>query len=79
MNIRWKIYRNFCDEGVSDLKSIKCSEFMNRGKSMVVLYVHGRGGSADEAEHYKALFQDGNVIGLDYNMVLQIIYNPMNR
>lgn len=39
---------------------------MNKGKSMVVLYVHGRGGSADEAEHYKALFPNGNVIGLDY-------------
>ena len=32
----------------------------------VVVYVHGKGGSADEAEHYKPLFVDRNVIGFDY-------------
>ena len=32
----------------------------------VVLYVHGRGGSADEAEHYRALFPGHEVVGLDY-------------
>ena len=31
-----------------------------------ILYVHGMGGSASEAEQYKGLF-DGEVIGLDYN------------
>ena len=31
-----------------------------------VLYIHGRGGSAAEAEHYKALFPDCFVTGLDY-------------
>jgi pimeloyl-ACP methyl ester carboxylesterase len=32
----------------------------------VILYVHGKGGSAAEADHYKALFPDAEVVGLDY-------------
>ena len=32
----------------------------------LVLYVHGRGGSAAESEHYKALFPDCEVVGVDY-------------
>ena len=32
----------------------------------IVVYVHGKGGSAEEAEHYKALFPDSEVIGFDY-------------
>ena len=31
-----------------------------------VLYIHGKGGSADEAEHYKPLFPAARVLGLDY-------------
>ena len=31
-----------------------------------VLYVHGKDGSASESEHYKPLFPDCEVIGLDY-------------
>ena len=34
----------------------------------IVVYVHGKGGSAQEAEqaeHYKALFPDCEVIGFD--------------
>ena len=31
-----------------------------------VLYVHGKGGSAAEAAHYRPLFPDAEVIGLDY-------------
>lgn len=31
-----------------------------------VIYVHGKGGSAAEAEHYKSLFPDSKVIGFDY-------------
>ncbi len=31
-----------------------------------VLYIHGRGGSAAEAEHYKQLFISGDVIGIEY-------------
>ena len=31
-----------------------------------VLYIHGRGGSAEEAEHYKPLFPDCDVFGLHY-------------
>ena len=33
----------------------------------IVIYVHGKGGSADEAEHYRALFPEAGVIGFDYH------------
>ncbi|MBR3569342.1 MAG: alpha/beta hydrolase [Oscillibacter sp.] len=32
-----------------------------------LLYVHGKGGSAQEAEHYKPLFPEYDVVGLDYH------------
>ena len=32
-----------------------------------ILYIHGKGGSATESEHYKPLFPDYEVIGLDYH------------
>ncbi len=35
-------------------------------KDTAVLYIHGMGGSADEAEHYVTLFPGCNVTGLDY-------------
>lgn len=35
---------------------------MNR----VIIYIHGKGGSAEEAKHYKTLFKDSDVIGFDY-------------
>jgi hypothetical protein len=31
-----------------------------------ILYIHGKGGNAAESEHYKPLFPDCKVIGLDY-------------
>ncbi len=34
--------------------------------STLVLYIHGKGGTADEAEHYKPLFPGCDVIGLNY-------------
>ena len=33
----------------------------------LVVYVHGKGGSAEEAEHYKSLFPKDEVIGFDYH------------
>ncbi len=33
-----------------------------------VIYIHGKGGSADEAAHYRPLFPDGDVIGFDYKV-----------
>ena len=35
-------------------------------RKQVVVYVHGKGGSADEVEHYKPLFPGCEVIGFDY-------------
>lgn len=32
----------------------------------IIIYVHGKGGSAEEAEHYKVLFPSREVIGFDY-------------
>lgn len=32
----------------------------------LVIYVHGKGGSADEAKHYQPLFPESDVIGFDY-------------
>ena len=31
-----------------------------------VIYIHGKGGNAAEAEHYNLLFPSCNVIGLEY-------------
>lgn len=31
-----------------------------------LVYIHGKGGNAEEAEHYKALIPEYNVIGFDY-------------
>ena len=33
----------------------------------VMIYVHGKGGSAEEATHYESLFPDCEVIGFDYH------------
>lgn len=32
-----------------------------------IIYVHGKGGSAEEAKYYRALFPDSDVIGFDYH------------
>lgn len=34
-----------------------------------VIYIHGKGGTASEAEHYKTLFVEADVIGFDYQAV----------
>ena len=31
-----------------------------------IIYVHGKGGSAEEAEHYRPLFPEAEIIGFDY-------------
>ena len=32
----------------------------------LVIYIHGKGGSAQEAEHYRSLFAGSDVVGFDY-------------
>ncbi|WP_241091419.1 hypothetical protein [Campylobacter showae] len=32
----------------------------------IVVYIHGKGGSAQEAAHFQPLFADSNVLGFDY-------------
>ena len=39
---------------------------MNENMKDAVIYIHGKGGSAAECEHYKPLFPDCKVFGLDY-------------
>ena len=34
----------------------------------LVLYIHGKGGNAMEANHYKTLFAEYDVIGIDYHV-----------
>lgn len=34
----------------------------------VLLYIHGKGGNAEEAEHYRPFFNDFDVFGLDYKI-----------
>lgn len=34
--------------------------------NQVVIYIHGKGGNVEEAEHCKTLFKDSDVIGFDY-------------
>ncbi len=36
-------------------------------KKTAVLYIHGQGGNVKEAEHYKSLFPECDVYGLDYH------------
>ena len=33
---------------------------------MQVLYIHGKGGTAEESKHYESLFPHAHVMGLDY-------------
>ena len=40
---------------------------MNSKSKAIVLYVHGNGGSAAEAEHYRPLFPEADVVGFDYH------------
>lgn len=32
-----------------------------------IIYVHGKGGSVEEAEHYRGLFPEAEVVGFDYH------------
>ena len=32
----------------------------------IVIYVHGKGGTSEEARHYQPLFAESDVIGFDY-------------
>lgn len=33
----------------------------------IIIYIHGQGGSAEEAVHYRSLFKEHDVIGFDYS------------
>lgn len=38
----------------------------NRSLRKAIVYIHGQGGNAEEAGHYRPLFPDSDVIGFDY-------------
>ena len=44
----------------------KMKSKMDTSMQNIVVYVHGKGGSAEEAEHYKPLFPNCEVVGFDY-------------
>lgn len=39
---------------------------MKQMMKSIVIYIHGKGGDAAEAEHYKPLFPEADVLGFDY-------------
>ena len=43
------------------------NEMQLRPSERAVIYIHGKGGSATESEHYESLFPDCEVTGLDYH------------
>ena len=46
----------------------------------LVLYIHGKGGCAGESEHYKPLFPECDVVGLDYQTFkVEEIDDPMTK
>ena len=40
---------------------------MNDRSGNIVVYVHGKGGSAEEVGHYRHLFPCSTVVGFDYH------------
>ena len=52
-------------QGLAEMRLV-LDERVNKQKD-AVLFLHGLGGSAAEAEHYRPLFPDCDVIGLDYH------------
>ena len=34
----------------------------------LIIYIHGKGGNAEEAEHYKPIFANSDVLGFDYRL-----------
>jgi len=45
---------------------IEREEWIKANGKTAVIYIHGKGGTADESKHYEALFPDSVVIGFDY-------------
>lgn len=54
-----------CEVGKISMKN-KTVTFSKIKKDTLVLYVHGKGGNASEAERYKQLFPEFDVVSLDY-------------
>lgn len=48
----------------SFLKNIMATELKKS-----IIYIHGKGGSANEAEHFRPLFPECDVIGLNYSPI----------
>ncbi len=52
---------------ITEKKTIFAVQFFyNMCMNKALLYIHGKGGNAAEAEHYKTLFPNYQVVGLDY-------------
>lgn len=64
----WKLMNDVRTEHITRLTKAEWEAEVASGRDAKkrAIYVHGKGGSADEAEHYRTLFPDCDVIGFDY-------------
>lgn len=63
-NIHWELMNDIRTEHITRLTKEEWeSEFKPK---KLVIYVHGKGGSVSEAEHYFPFFPDYRVVGFDY-------------
>ena len=51
-----------CSEADQTIKDDEEEQRMKQG----IIYIHGKGGNAAEADHYRPLFPKADVVGLDY-------------
>lgn len=63
MEIKIRIFADFLGCLIWHSMLLRKDITMNK----LILYIHGKGGNAEEAEHYKPLFADCDVIGFDYS------------
>ena len=62
-----ELYQAFTDyHGMMDLTENAFNLWRITIVDKAVIYIHGKGGNAEEAIHYKPLFSNCDVIGLDY-------------
>lgn len=54
----------FCEGEAQRTLRLLCLRIETMKKA--IIYIHGKGGSAEEAAHYKELFPDFDVMGFDY-------------
>ena len=64
-DVYWKLMNDIRTEHITRLTKEEWKSNLRKMKKLVI-YIHGKGGTASEAEHYKSIFPDCDVIGFDY-------------